>query len=121
MSQAKPIKVRSSSTGIYAQIKNGNVYRLLTPITEERKEGACREIQEAGVMRLKHWVLVRTKSEQRSIDEQAGALYSFDEWIGWNEAWLIDSGLTDADIEKIYIKDLARDEASPQPAPRVAS
>jgi hypothetical protein len=76
MSQAKPITVRSSSTGIYAQIKNGNVYRLLTPITEERKEGACREIQEAGVMRLKHWVLVRTKSEQRAIDD-----------LAWEEEW----------------------------------
>ena len=54
-------------------------------------------------------------------------LYDFGDWIEWNETWLCEMGAssTDAIVDEMFKKDLARDTARHiakyQPAPRSAS
>ena len=57
MSRAIPTIVRKgkNTSAIYAQIKNGNIYRLKTPIAPEQVNWAIAQIKAAGLIQLKHW------------------------------------------------------------------
>lgn len=57
MSRAIPMFVRkgTKTSAIYAKIKNGNVYKLNTPIAAEQVDWAIAQIKAAGLIQLKHW------------------------------------------------------------------
>ena len=57
MSQAIPMLVRKGKTtpAIYAQIKNGNVYKLNTFVADEHVAWAITQIEASGYIKLKHW------------------------------------------------------------------
>ena len=71
MSRAIPTIVRKgkNTSAIYAKIKNGNVYKLNTPIAPEQVNWAIAMIKKAGKIQLKHWEAVRIKQPARLAEE----------------------------------------------------
>ena len=82
MSQAIPKYVRTgkNSTGIYAQIKNGNVYKLKAHVATASIPSVIAKIKQAGKIQLKHWECVRTKPTRWEQEEIAHAtkMYAFE-------------------------------------------
>ena len=49
------VRKGKNTSAIYAKIKNGNVYKLNTPIAPARVNWAIAQIKTAGRIQLKHW------------------------------------------------------------------
>ena len=45
-------------------------------------------------------------------------LYSFGDWVEWNESWLMDSHLSESEIHDMYLADLAWDTLKDEPKPK---
>lgn len=41
-------------------------------------------------------------------------LYSFGDWVEWNESWLMDTHLSESEVHDMYMADLATDMAKPE-------
>lgn len=62
MSRAIPMFVRKgkNTPSIYAQIRNGNVYKLNAPVSDAHVAKAIDKIKAAGWINLKHWTKAGT-------------------------------------------------------------
>lgn len=70
MSQAKPIQLKTNTSGqIFAKIKNGNIYRLNHK--PQNAASVIARIEQAGKIQLKHWTRVE-KPEVRTVPTEQG-------------------------------------------------
>ena len=84
MSRAIPTIVRkgktANSTSIYAQIKNGNIYKLKAIVASDAISSVIAKIEQAGKIQLKHWEGVRVKQPAwiKEDIEHASKMWEFE-------------------------------------------
>lgn len=84
MSRAIPTIVRkgktANSTSIYAQIKNGNIYKLKANVAADAISSVIAKIEQAGMIQLKHWEGVRIKQPAYIEEdiEHANKMWAFE-------------------------------------------
>jgi hypothetical protein len=85
MSQAKPIQLKTNTSGqIFAKIKNGNIYRLNHK--PEQAANVIARIEQAGKINLKHWTRVEKREAQTVPTEQGQGPALRDQYLAvWEE------------------------------------
>jgi len=101
MSQAIPKYVRTgkNSTGIYALIKNGNVYKLKAHVDTASIPAVIAKIKAAKVINIKHWIKVK----EGAAISQAARIRELQAQVTNLKAQLLDPP-SDAEIEEMEIR-----------------